>query len=247
MKNLLISTWVENVKMFRSRIFWITVVSFSAIPILGGLYMFVLTNPENVGNNGWKEYFGFLSQAMAVGGILLYGFVTSWAFGREYSDRTIKDLLAIPISRTNIVLSKFLVVFIWCTILTFDEFVLGLITGAIINIPGWTQSSAISGFYTLAICSILTIIISSPVAFFASYGRGYLPPLGYVVFTVVLAQIIGGTALGPYCPWTLAALYSGISGTSDIHLFSASYVIFAFTSVLGIVGTFSWWCFADQA
>jgi ABC-type transport system involved in multi-copper enzyme maturation permease subunit len=44
--------------------------------------------------------------------VIGFAFVTSWVFGREYSDRTVKDLLALPAPRSSIVLSKFIVVVI---------------------------------------------------------------------------------------------------------------------------------------
>jgi len=46
-------------------------------------------------------------------GLIGFAFVTGWVFGREYSDRTVKDLLALPTPRLSIVLSKFIVVAIW--------------------------------------------------------------------------------------------------------------------------------------
>jgi ABC-2 type transport system permease protein len=39
-------------------------------------------------------------------------------FGREYSDRTLKDLLALPTLRSAIVLAKFVVVASWSAALT---------------------------------------------------------------------------------------------------------------------------------
>ena len=49
----------------------------------------------------WNSYFGILTQSIGVGGVLIFGFVASWIFGREYSDGTAKDLLALPTSISN--------------------------------------------------------------------------------------------------------------------------------------------------
>lgn len=64
------------------------------------------------GSADWPTYLGFLAQATAVGGILLFALIGSWVFGREYSDRTISDLLPLPTPRRSIVLAKFVV--LWC-------------------------------------------------------------------------------------------------------------------------------------
>lgn len=86
--------------------------------------MFVLKDPELakrlgfisikaqiIGTASWISYLHVLAQAISVGGLIVFGFSTAWIFGREYADKTIKDLLALPISRNVIVASKFIVVF----------------------------------------------------------------------------------------------------------------------------------------
>ena len=61
-------------------------------------------------NADWQTYLGLLNQITAGAGLLGFALVTSWVFGREYSDRTVKDLLALPVSRSSIVVSKFILV-----------------------------------------------------------------------------------------------------------------------------------------
>lgn len=57
----------------------------------------------------WNSYFGILTQAVGVGGILIFGFVASWILGRDYSEGTAKDLLSLPVSRVMIVNAKLIV------------------------------------------------------------------------------------------------------------------------------------------
>jgi ABC-2 type transport system permease protein len=172
--------------------------------------------------------------------------VTSWVFGREYSDRTVKDLLALPVSRSFIVLSKFMVVVIWCVLLSFILFVFGLIIGVMIQLSGWTSEIAFQNAYKFTVTSLLTILLCTPVAFFTSYGRGYLPPMGFVIFTLITAQFIGLVGLGPYFPWAVPGLYSVAAGTEGMQLGAVSYIILYFTCIVGLFATFAWWRFADQ-
>lgn len=129
----------EVLKLLRSKILWITATAFCIIPFVGGFFMVILKDPEFARNSGligakaqlagtadWPSYFEFLSQAVSVGGLLLFGFMTSWIFGREYSDKTMKDLLALPISRFHIVMSKFSLLFFWCILLSSIVFLLGI-------------------------------------------------------------------------------------------------------------------------
>lgn len=251
----------EGLKVFRSKILWITILAFLIVPFVGGFFMFVLKDPEfarssgligakaqlTIGTADWLSYFQFLSQAVAVGGLLIFGFITSWAFGREYSDRTVKDLLALPIPRTKIVLSKFAVVFLWCLFLSLIVFAVGLWVGDIVVLPGWSREAAIEGLITFAICAGLTIALSTPVAFFASIGRGYLSPLGFVVFTLVCAQIITAAGYGEFFPWAIPALISEIAGTRSALPGTISYILVVVTGIAGLAATSCWWRYADHA
>jgi ABC-2 type transport system permease protein len=88
--------------------------------------------------------------------------------------------------------------------------ILGLITGIVVDIPEWSFNTMIEGISVFAFCSILTILLSSPVALLATVGRGYLPPLGFMIFTIVLAQIIAFIGYGHLFPWSIPAIASGL-------------------------------------
>lgn len=259
MKQLSASLYGEFLKIKKSKIFWITFATMTIIPLMGGFFMFVLKDPELakssgllgakaqlVGEASWPSYFGLLSQAIAVGGILVFGFIFSWIFGREYSDRTYKDFLAISITRTSIVLGKFITASLWCMLLSLFVFGLGFVIGSIIELPNGSAEINQTGFSKYVISALLTILLSFPVAFFASYGCGYLAPLGFVVITLVLAQVIAAAGHGYYFPWSIPALYSQIAGPVSEPIGMVSYLIVLFTGLLGFTGTILWWKFADQ-
>ena len=90
-------------------------------------------------------------------------------------------------------------------------------------------------------------LLCPPVFLMVSAGKGYLAPLGFVVLTVVFAQIIGALGFGVYIPWAVPALYSGIGSESGGSLGSISYKIVVLTGVVGLIGTIYWWQYADQA
>jgi ABC-2 type transport system permease protein len=259
MKGIFSAFWAESLKIRRSKIFLITILVFIIIPTMMGFLIFISKNPEIssklgmvgtkaslFGKYDWPAYFGLLIQLIAGIGLMGFGFVTSWVFGREYSDHTVKDLLALPVSRLFIVLSKFIVVVIWCVLLAFFLFVFGLIIGGMLHMSGWSSEIAFHNAYKFIVTSLLTILLCTPVAFFASYGRGYLLPMGFVIFTLITAQFTGAVGLGPYFPWGIPGIYSSASGTGGMQLGIISYIILYLTSISGLIGTFVWWHFADQ-
>jgi ABC-2 type transport system permease protein len=141
--------WAEALKVRRSNVPWLTALVFSLAPLVGGLFMLILKNPQRARAMGLISanaqltagvadcpiFLSLLAQATAVGGALLFALVTAWVFGREFSDHTAKELLAVPTSRAAIVGSKFVVIMLWAAGLTGLVLGLGLVVGAAIGLP----------------------------------------------------------------------------------------------------------------
>ncbi len=255
MNNLAQAIWVETLKARRSRMPLLTALAFMLVPLIGGLFMIILKDPAFARRIGlisakaqllataadWPTFLELLAQAMVMGGIILFGFIGSWVFGREYADHTVKDLLALPTSRPTIVLAKFAVVMSWSAILAGAVCFIGLGVGAAVGLPPVPAETIWHGTLTILISALLTIALVTPIAFFASAGHGYLPPLAVVVLSIFLAQIIAILGWGEYFPWSIPALYSQGS-----RLALTSYVILLPTACAGIAGTVMWWERADQ-
>lgn len=252
--------WAEALKARRSKVPWLTALGFSLAPLVGGLFMIILKDPERARSIGligakaqlaagvadWPTLLGMLAQATAVGGALLFTLVTTWVFGREFSDRTAKELLALPTPRAAIVGAKFVVVGIWAAGLAALVFVLGLAVGAAVGLPGWSAALLWRAGGDLFVTAILTLALMTPVALLASAGRGYLPPLGWAFLTLFLAQILAAIGWGAWFPWSVPALFSEIAGPRATQVGLQSYIVVGVTCVAGLVATFVWWRSADQ-
>lgn len=259
MKNIKATFITECIKLRRSKIFWITIIIFIIIPLMMGLMMFVAKNPVMAaklgmvgtkatlfGKNDWSGFLALLIQAQASIGYIGFGFVTSWIFGREFSDRTLKDILALPVSRSSIVISKFIIIFFWCALLTLILYSVGLLIGGFIDISGWSTQVLSQFTEKFFMTSFLTLLLCMPVAFFASYGRGIIAPIGFLIISLVMAQFIGLVGLGPYFPWSIPGVYTAPAGTEGMQLVFASYLILALTCFFGFFGTIAWWRCADH-
>ena len=159
MKGLLASIQAESLKMCKAKIFIISIIFFAFIASMIGLMMYVVHHPEIAGRSAalsaktslfgkgdWPAFFNLLIQVILSLGPIGFGMVTSWVFGREYADRVVKDLLALPVSRSTIVISKFIIIAIWCILLVITLFISGLIVGIAVNIPGWSFTIARDSF-----------------------------------------------------------------------------------------------------
>src|SRR5512133_2402049 len=104
--------WAETLKIRRSKVPVFTAVGFSFTALVDGLFMIIMKDPEAARRMGlisakaqmlagvadWPTFFSVLAQATAVGGGILFAIIAAWVFGREFSDHTVKELLALPTS-----------------------------------------------------------------------------------------------------------------------------------------------------
>jgi ABC-2 type transport system permease protein len=266
MNAFLSAFWAEMLKARRSKVPLGTAAGISVLPIVGGLFMMIMKDPERAqamgligakaqllsgGAADWPSYLDFLAVGTAAMGALLFAFITAWVFGREFSDHTAKELLALPTPRWVIVSAKFALTALWILGLTLLIFVLGLGVGAVVSLPGWSAALLWTSFRSLVITALLNFLLVPFVAFFASVGRGYIPPLGWAIATLGLAQVAGLMGRGDWFPWAVPGLYSlmfsMMYGQRAEPLGPHSYVLTALTFVAGLAGTVIWWRSADQA
>jgi ABC-2 type transport system permease protein len=239
----------------------LTAVGFLILPLVGGLFMIILKDPERARAMGlisvkaqltagvadWPTFFGILAQGTAIGGAILFAMITAWVFGREFSDHTTKELLALPTPRGVIVGAKFVLTALWMLGLTLLIFVIGLGIGTAVDIPGWSLELEWTSFWSLVTIALLTFMLMPFVALFASAGRGYLPPLGWAFLMLALAQIAAVLGWGDWFPWSVPALLSGMAGPRAEQIGMHSYILVGLAFIAGIAATFAWWQSADQA
>jgi ABC-2 type transport system permease protein len=197
------------------------------------------------GKGDWAAYLGLFAQMISGAGFVVFGFVASWLFGREYSDRTVKDLLALPLPRSSIVIGKFLVMECWCGLLFVISSSVMLSIGFALRLDGWSFSYWFHCILVLSTAAQMNIGLCMLTAFLACWAQGYLAPIGFVIVTLILGNFAGMLGFGPYYPWGIPMLFAtkSIEGT---HIGTASIVIVITTSIAGLLATLVWWRFADQ-
>ncbi len=250
--------WIEFRKTLRSRMPWLSVLGSLVMPLGFSFLIFVSRNPEVARKLGlisakaklmadtvtnWPGYLSLSAQMIAAGGFFFFCLIISWVFGREFSDGTLKDMLAVPVPRASILLAKFAVSAAWSAGLGLAIVLFALGMGALIGLPQGTAEVIGQGCLRAAITGCLVMIVAMPFALFASIGRGYLLPVGVAVLTAVLANLVALTGWGEYFPWTVPGLYSQPTEV----LPAASYWIVLLAGLAGILATYLWWKFADQS
>jgi len=261
MKKFISAFWAETLKARRSRVALMSIIVFSLFPIVDGLLMYTLKDPERARAMGlislkaqltagvadWPTFFQVLLMGTAIGGAILFAFITAWVFGREFSDHMAKELLALPTPRGVIVAAKFVLVAIWFIILSLEIFLIGHVVGNAADIPGWSAGLEWTSFWSLLLITLLTFMLIPFVALFASVGRGYLPPLLWAFLTLAMAQIASVLGWADWFPWAVPGLLSSLVGPQVESIEMHSYMMVLLVFIAGITATFLWWQRADQA
>ncbi len=249
--------WIELRKAIRSRMPLWTTLGALFMPFGIAFLVFVAKNPEIFQKLGvvnakanliaysatdWPSYLVLFDQIISAGGFFFFVMAVSWVFGREFADGTLKDMLAVPVQRSSILLAKYIVVVAWCAAMAIIIFIFGLVIGAIIQLPGGSPSIILHGSIVTAITVCLVIAVVLPFALFASVGRGYLLPIGAAVLTLIMANLMMVLGWGEYFPWALPILFS----QGESSLTPISYLILFITSGSGMIATYLWWKYADQ-
>ena len=249
----------EWLKARRSRVPWLVLAGFMLVPLVVGLFMVILNAPDgarrlgllgekarlSAGTADWPTMLSMLSQALAIGGAVLFAFLTSWVFGREFADRTLRGLLAIPTSRGAIVVAKTVVVGVWGVVIAVCVVAFGFLVGLIVGLPGWDQRLAAVAVRNMAGAALLTLVLQPVTGLVASIGRGYIAGLAWAVLAIAIAQVLSVLDLGAAFPWAVPGLVAGATGP-DVATPPASIALVLLVGATGLGLAVAWWRRADH-
>lgn len=250
----------EFLKLRRSKITWISWVAISIMPLVCGLFMWIVREPERAAQLGllgqkaqftgatadWPGYFAMLLQTVGIGGMILVSVIATYVFGREYADGTAKNLLALPVDRHWFAVAKLIVVLVWFIILIVSLVAEGLVVGALLGLPGFSVVLAGNAIGDILLSALVAWLLVSVVAWIATLGRGYLAPLGFTIFMLVLGMVVGATGWGRWFPWSIVPLFAGVAGPRVETLAPGSLVVLVLAFAAGVIATICQMRYADN-
>lgn len=244
-------------KTVASPVVWSALVGL-AFPLLGGAFMLIVRDPEGaraLGILGTKarlsgltadlpSYLGFINQAMAAGFLFLTALFATWIFGREWSDRTLKLLLAVPAGRNRIVAAKFAVVALWGVATLLLMGTEAWVVGLWLPLPVAPSSLWTDWLARFTQGGLLTLALATWPAFFAGLGRGYLLPVAWTMTTLVAAQLAAVLGWGAWMPWALPALTALAPPGQPVGP-EGPWIVVG-TGLVGALATGAFWSRADH-
>lgn len=251
----------EFLKLRRSKVTWGTLAVFSIAPLAIALFMWIVREPGRAAQMGllgtkanlagleatWPVYVSMLTLVVGFGGMLLLAFIVAYIFGREYTELTAKNMLALPVGRHWFVIAKLIVAAAWWLVLVIAILAEGLLIGFALGLPGLSMQLAGSAAANVTLAAGISFLLVPPVAWAATLGRGYMPPLAFAWTMGALGNVFGKTGWAVWFPWSIIPLLIGAVGRPVDSLPGGSYVVLAIVFVAGIGATILQLRYADNA
>ena len=251
----------EFLKLRRGKVTWFSLAALSLGPLAIALMMWIVREPGRAAQLGllgtkanlsgltatWSAYFSMLTMVVGMGGMLLLAFIVPYIFGREYTEGTAKNLLALPVGRHWFVLAKLVVAAVWWAVLVGAVLVEGFVLGAALALPDFSATAAVAAVRDALLAAAIAYLLVPVVAWIAMLGRGYLPPLGFALAMLLLGNVFSHTGWAAWFPWSIVPQLIGAIGKPATSVAAGSIVVVALTFLAGIAATIAQLRWADNA
>lgn len=220
------------------------------VPLLG-LAMVLAASADGVGavaakadllvtGDGWVGYLGVVGQVAAAAMFVGAGVVVAWVFGREHAEGTFPALYATAVPRGAVAGAKLVVIAAWAVVAALGVTGVALVAGLLADVGTEPWAVVAPAAARLLVVALSTTLLTIPIAWVASVGRGYLPAIGAVVLVVATAQVAVLLGSGAWFPFAVPGLVA-VSGAPGIPSPNALGVGLAVLSVVGGAALTVWW------
>jgi ABC-2 type transport system permease protein len=225
--------WAEGLKLRRSRAPLMGALAYAMAPPAAALLMLAGRGPSQ----SWQGYLAALAAASASGGLVVFGLLLIWIFGRERAERHFKELLTLPVPRQLLAAGKFMVAALACLLLQCGMLAFGLLLGACLDLQG--SSGDIRAGMGKAFCvAALSFCLATPLGLLASLSRGILGAVAGLFMALFFAALLAALGWGAFFPWSIPGLYS-LGGAPSLAPVWAC-------GLAGVLGCMAWWRCAEQ-
>lgn len=221
----------EWMKLKRSKIILIGVLGSFIVPFL------VMVNHIRIG-------FSDLSAVLSMGGIyedsimfimLLFGplvmaVVATYLISREYTEKTLKTVFAVPIGRRRFLAGKFIILFLLVLLFMVlswaDIIAVSILCNLFFEVSQITFVSAAYILIRMIKGGILLSATLPPFVCLALYTKGTLAPFFVIAAVSLFNVVLSGSPLAGFYPWTAAyLLVAGRIADAGSSVFAAMAVI----------------------
>ncbi|MHA6693366.1 ABC transporter permease [Homoserinimonas sp. A520] len=214
--------WAEAVKLASSLVGRVgTVAIVGGIAVLCGALLLAVHSGDAqlvaklgpAADGGWSGLLAAAAQVTGAGGLLGFGVVLAWMFGREFGEGTVTGFFALPIRRSTIAAAKLAVYGLWATLTSLALVAALLVVGVVSALGAFPVElwPAVARQFAL---TVMTAAVATPVAWAATAGRSLLAGVSAAIGIVIVAQVSVLAGAGGWMPLAAPALWAVSAGNA---------------------------------
>jgi len=186
----------------------------------------------------WVDFMRVGSEMLATLGIVVFGMVAAYVFGRDYVGGTASSVLTLPMRREYPVLAKGIVLLAWVLGLTVLSVGAGAGYAALLGLKGFTFAQLATTAWESFQVALLLFGTLPIVALLAVVGRGYIAPMAFSGMTAWVGLGLAEAGWSRWFPWSMPMGITGIILGPPIEirgLVPGSWAVMAAMFVAGVV------------
>ena len=169
---------------------------------------------------------------------LIFSIVAAFLFSREYTEKTLKTIFVVPVSKVKFLLGKHIALFFCILILmvlTWAEIlVLAVICNLIFGVQQLIPMVAIHFLLIMIQGAALLYAVITPIAYIAIRSRGFFAPVLIAAVISLSDVILTGSPIAAYFPWT--ATYLLVTGRIG-NAAGIAYLLIGLVCIISIAGS----------
>lgn len=232
--------YAEFLKMRRSMMALVSLAGAAVTPLITFTSFVVYRERHGLGTLMMEKLLSDTSlYAVILFGTPLFGVLATWLFNREFVEDTLKSVLVIPVSRTSLVVAKFITLFVWLVGLSAWSWLVAVTLGFIGGFAGATTALLWRYLVTFVAEGCLLFLLTTPIVFATLVLRNYVPVIVLTVSITLVSIVIGNSEYRAVYPWT--AILPIMTGEFPVEYSRwVPYASILVTSLAGFVASLAW-------
>jgi len=228
----------ELLKLKRSRMFMLSLLGAAVAPVMVVLAFYISMNskPSEETADFHTLFYNTSMYTVLLIGVPLYSVVTAYLFNREYVEDTLKNLLTIPVSRTSLMLSKMLMLWMWIMLLTLVAWVLTILLGLLGQFEGLSGSLLVSSLIAYGVAGVFMFLLSMPIILITIVMKNYVATIIAALSINLVNVLVFNSDHRGLVPWS-AAFDIAHDTLLPTYPAAVSYLVIAATSISGFIAT----------
>lgn len=192
-----------------------------------------------VGDGGLDGFLATAGQVSAAAGLLAFGVVYGWCFGREFTDGTIVALFAQPTTPSMVAGAKLIILGIWSLCCALVLTGLSVALGLLLGLHSTAQTTPLA--VRVLLVTVLTAALATCCGLVAGLARSVMAPIGTAVVLIVVAQFSALTGLGGWTPFAAPGVWAASSVVTPGGQVSMQLLVVVLLAVVVAVATMVTW------